>query len=109
MKMKIAELSFPFFHRIRHETGDGAWCPEQEISKDVFEYIQVDLGELKVITRVETQGRFGHGQVSLLQSSSNRQVKAAASTSETTPSNLRYWKALIDSQSNYTAVFFYAA
>ena len=45
------------------ETNGGAWCPKDPISKDVYEYLEIDLGEVKVITLVETQGRFGHGQV----------------------------------------------
>jgi len=49
--------------RIRSETGGGAWCPLGMISKDNVEYLEIDLGGLKVITLIETQGRFGHGQV----------------------------------------------
>ena len=49
--------------RIRHEQRGGAWCPQQHISKDSGEFLQIDLGRLKVVTLVETQGRFGHGQV----------------------------------------------
>jgi len=49
--------------RIRTEKNGGAWCPKSQISRDVYEWIQVDLGELKVVTQVETQGRFGNGQV----------------------------------------------
>ena len=52
--------------RIRTEKNGGAWCPKAQITRDVYEWIQVDLGELKVITQVETQGRFGNGQVSRL-------------------------------------------
>jgi len=50
--------------RIRLETGGGAWCPGRRLDADVVEYLQVDLGQLNVITHVETQGRFGNGQVS---------------------------------------------
>jgi len=49
--------------RIRMENGDGAWCPKQPISSETYEYLEVDLRQLKVITMVETQGRFGNGQV----------------------------------------------
>lgn len=49
--------------RIRTESNGGAWCPRNPVSKDVYEYLQIDFDELKVITLVETQGRFGHGQV----------------------------------------------
>jgi len=47
------------------EIEGGAWCPKGPISKDSYEYLQIDFGQLKVITLVETQGRFGRGQVSL--------------------------------------------
>ena len=50
--------------RIRREIGGGAWCPAQKVSAGVVEYLQIDLGRLNVITHVETQGRFGNGQVS---------------------------------------------
>ena len=50
--------------RIRLERGGGAWCPGQRLDADVVEYLQIDLGQLNVITHVETQGRFGNGQVS---------------------------------------------
>lgn len=48
--------------RLGLEEKGGAWCPRQAISKDVYEYLQIDLGKLTVITKVETQGRFGNGQ-----------------------------------------------
>ncbi|XP_041368248.1 discoidin domain-containing receptor 2-like isoform X2 [Gigantopelta aegis] len=48
--------------RIRTERKGGAWCPKQAIQKDVFEYLQIDLDQLMVITMVETQGRFGNGK-----------------------------------------------
>ncbi|CAG5136400.1 unnamed protein product, partial [Candidula unifasciata] len=47
---------------IRHEKKGGAWCPRRQIEENVYEYLQIDLGKLKVITKVETQGRFGNGQ-----------------------------------------------
>jgi len=49
--------------RIRTEGEGGAWCPKDQIRKSGNEFLQVDLGTLKVITLVETQGRFGNGQV----------------------------------------------
>ena len=49
--------------RIRTETLGGAWCPKERVSREAREYLQVDLGQLKVVTLVETQGRFGNGQV----------------------------------------------
>lgn len=52
--------------RLSTEHKGGAWCPKTPISKGVYEYLEVDLGELSVITRVETQGRFGNGQVRLI-------------------------------------------
>ena len=55
-------LYFPIF-RIRTESNGGAWCPKQPVSKDTYEYLEIDLGRLRVVTMVETQGRFGNGQV----------------------------------------------
>ena len=52
-----------FFSRIRTERNGGAWCPKQPISRDTYEWLEIDLQELKVVTQVETQGRFGYGQV----------------------------------------------
>jgi len=49
--------------RIRTEQSGGAWCPKRQITRDVYEWLQVDLGKLKVVSLVETQGRFGNGQV----------------------------------------------
>lgn len=57
-------LMINFVYRIRTEIQGGAWCPKQIITKESYEYLQVDLGELTVITKVEVQGRFGNGQVS---------------------------------------------
>ena len=45
------------------EKNGGAWCPLSQISRAVYEWLQIDLGELHVITQLETQGRFGNGQV----------------------------------------------
>jgi len=52
-----------YVFRIRTERSGGAWCPKRQITRDVYEWLQVDLGRLKVISLVETQGRFGNGQV----------------------------------------------
>ena len=49
--------------RIRTEAKGGAWCPLGVIDKDSYEYLQIDLGKLMVITKVEVQGRFANGQV----------------------------------------------
>ncbi|WAR31293.1 DDRA-like protein [Mya arenaria] len=47
---------------IRTETNGGAWCPKTTIQRDSYEYLQIDLGGLTVLTMVEIQGRFGNGQ-----------------------------------------------
>ena len=49
--------------RIRTEVHGGAWCPKESVSKDSYEYLQISFDQLNVLTLVETQGRFGHGQV----------------------------------------------
>ena len=48
--------------RIRIERGGGAWCPMLQISQTSYEWIEIDLQELKVIQQVKTQGRFNNGQ-----------------------------------------------
>ncbi|KAK3589847.1 hypothetical protein CHS0354_015865 [Potamilus streckersoni] len=48
--------------RIRTELYGGAWCPKSVISKDSYEYLQIDFDKLTVITQVEVQGRFGNGK-----------------------------------------------
>ncbi|KAL3871566.1 hypothetical protein ACJMK2_039557 [Sinanodonta woodiana] len=48
--------------RIRTEKNGGAWCPKPVIARDTYEYLQIDLYQLTVITMVEIQGRFGNGQ-----------------------------------------------
>ncbi|XP_055335639.1 discoidin domain-containing receptor 2-like [Paramacrobiotus metropolitanus] len=48
--------------RVGHEDGGGAWCPRQQVKKDVYEFLEVDLLQLHVVSSVETQGRFGNGQ-----------------------------------------------
>jgi len=53
-----------YLDRIRTEGEGGAWCPKDQILKGGSEFLQVDLASLKVVTLVETQGRFGNGQVS---------------------------------------------
>lgn len=51
--------------RIRTENNGGAWCPRPQVGRDATEWLEIDFGELKVISLVETQGRFGNGQVFL--------------------------------------------
>lgn len=48
--------------RIRTEMMGGAWCPVLLISQSSYEYLQINLGKLHMITSVEVQGRFGNGQ-----------------------------------------------
>ncbi|XP_049829202.1 epithelial discoidin domain-containing receptor 1-like [Schistocerca gregaria] len=48
--------------RIRQEKNGGAWCPKAQISSEVQEFLEVDLGRPHLITATETQGRFGNGQ-----------------------------------------------
>ena len=49
--------------RIRTEKSGGAWCPQNIISRNVYEWMQIDMEEVKMVTLIETQGRFGNGQV----------------------------------------------
>ena len=60
---KLIKCFILYFCRIRTERNGGAWCPKKQIARNVYEWLQIDLGELKMVTLVETQGRFGNGQV----------------------------------------------
>ena len=45
--------------------GGGAWCPSRAVSnskEDEAEYLQIDLGGVRVVTHILTQGRFGSGR-----------------------------------------------
>ena len=53
--------SGPSLARVRTDRLGGAWCPKTQIHRDSYEYLEVDLGNLTVITKVETQGRFANG------------------------------------------------
>ena len=57
---------YVFYCRIRTELNGGAWCPQGPIDETSYEYLQISFTQLKVITLVETQGRFGNGQVNSL-------------------------------------------
>ncbi|KFD55214.1 hypothetical protein M513_03855, partial [Trichuris suis] len=46
---------------IKTEQNGGAWCPRRQISPTVREWLQIDLGTRRVITAIETQGRYGEG------------------------------------------------
>lgn len=47
---------------MKQEKNGGAWCPKAQISSDIKEYLEVDLGRNHLMTWTETQGRFGNGQ-----------------------------------------------
>lgn len=61
--INLPGIDFYFFCRIHTERNGGAWCPKSQITRNVYEWLEIDLQELKVVTQVETQGRFGNGQV----------------------------------------------
>ncbi|XP_068779941.1 epithelial discoidin domain-containing receptor 1 [Struthio camelus] len=50
--------------RLGRSDGDGAWCPAGPVYPDEAEFLEVDLGQLHVVTLVGTQGRHadGHGK-----------------------------------------------
>ncbi|KAK8396491.1 hypothetical protein O3P69_005498 [Scylla paramamosain] len=50
------------YGRLLTEAGGGAWCPRDMVYKEGKEYLEVNLGALHVVTKVEVQGRFGNGQ-----------------------------------------------
>lgn len=48
--------------RLRIDNNGGAWCPKHMVSRNLNEYLQIDLLSQHVITSIKTQGRFGKGQ-----------------------------------------------
>ncbi|KAG7165703.1 Discoidin domain-containing receptor 2-like 2 [Homarus americanus] len=50
------------YGRARVEAGGGAWCPREMVYRGGTEFLEVNLGALHVLTKVEVQGRFGNGQ-----------------------------------------------
>ncbi|KAF0767749.1 Uncharacterized protein FWK35_00033113, partial [Aphis craccivora] len=47
---------------VRTEREGGAWCPKEPVTREPTEWLEVNLHVVRVITSVETQGRFGNGQ-----------------------------------------------
>ncbi|KAK8724801.1 hypothetical protein OTU49_010926 [Cherax quadricarinatus] len=50
------------YGRAHVEVGGGAWCPREMVYREGAQYLEVNLGGLHVVTKVEVQGRFGNGQ-----------------------------------------------
>ncbi|KDR22084.1 Discoidin domain-containing receptor 2, partial [Zootermopsis nevadensis] len=50
------------FNMLRVDKTGGAWCPKQQVERGVREYLEVDLGDVYVLTGVETQGRYDRGR-----------------------------------------------
>ncbi|KAG0714483.1 Discoidin domain-containing receptor 2 [Chionoecetes opilio] len=50
------------YGRAHVEAGGGAWCPREMVYREGLQYLEVNLGALHVLTKVEVQGRFGNGQ-----------------------------------------------
>ena len=46
--------SFPYYGRLRGTRGDGGWCSRRRSGKK--KYIQVDMGEVRSLCGVATQG-----------------------------------------------------
>lgn len=44
------------------EKAGGGWCPKQQVERGVREFLQVDLGDVHVVTGVQTQGRYDRGR-----------------------------------------------
>lgn len=59
-------LLFPFhYFFFRNENTDFAWCPGKRISTDCDEYVEIDMGELNIITKVVISGLLAEGGVSI--------------------------------------------
>ncbi|XP_069163604.1 discoidin domain-containing receptor 2 [Procambarus clarkii] len=50
------------YGRAHVEVGGGAWCPREMVYQEGLQYLEVNLGGVHVVTKVEVQGRFGNGQ-----------------------------------------------
>ena len=46
---------YPYYGRLRESRGNEAWCPRSQI--DRTQYLQVDMGEVRFVCGVATQGR----------------------------------------------------
>uniref|UniRef100_A0A0K0DZE7 Protein kinase domain-containing protein n=1 Tax=Strongyloides stercoralis TaxID=6248 RepID=A0A0K0DZE7_STRER len=51
----------PRSSRIRSSIEGGAWCPKTYITKDSYEFLQINLEKLFIIHAIETQGRYSNG------------------------------------------------
>lgn len=61
--INLHSLLHPLKHfRLRIDNNGGAWCPKHMVSRNLNEYLQIDLLSQHVITSIKTQGRFGKGQ-----------------------------------------------
>jgi hypothetical protein len=52
-----------FFYSIRIRSENNGWCPLNKISTTTYEYLQIDLVNLTVITLIELQGKFSQQPV----------------------------------------------
>uniref|UniRef100_A0A0N7ZAP1 Protein kinase domain-containing protein n=1 Tax=Scylla olivacea TaxID=85551 RepID=A0A0N7ZAP1_SCYOL len=52
----------PHRARLGVEGGGGAWCPRSMVDSCQKEWLEVDLGALRLVTAVATQGRHANGQ-----------------------------------------------
>ena len=51
----------PYYGRLhKNRSGGGRWCPKTE--SDLTDYLQVDLGALRSVCAVATQGVQSHGE-----------------------------------------------
>ncbi|XP_066250370.1 discoidin domain-containing receptor 2 isoform X1 [Euwallacea similis] len=52
----------PHHGRLRNNKQGGAWCPRHMVSRNSREFLEINMGQLHVLTGVKTQGRYGNGQ-----------------------------------------------
>ncbi|XP_044316188.1 discoidin domain-containing receptor 2 [Drosophila rhopaloa] len=52
----------PQHARLKVDINGGAWCPKHMVSRELKEYLQIDLLNVHLVTAIRTQGRFGKGQ-----------------------------------------------
>jgi hypothetical protein len=59
----VFKLFVFFFYSIRIRSETNGWCPLNKISTTTYEYLQIDLVNLTVITLIELQGKFSQQPV----------------------------------------------
>ncbi|KAJ8683764.1 hypothetical protein QAD02_019556, partial [Eretmocerus hayati] len=52
----------PKHARLRKDKAGGAWCPKNMVTKEGLEHLEVNLHNIRALSAVRTQGRYGNGK-----------------------------------------------